>query len=93
MNVTIKDIEDLTGHITKSISANFKEQMDPVVRRFEAVENRLGGLEVVKTAIITDISRLKANQAKALVGWTVLVTGVTLFINNVKGWAMSHFHV
>lgn len=93
MNVTIKDIEDLTGHIERAITDNFQRQMEPLIAQVKTVENRVGGLEAVKATLITDITRLKSNQAKALVGWTVLVTGVTLLFNHAKIWVMGHLHL
>ncbi len=41
----------------------------------------------------TDVARLTANQAKALVGWTVFVAGLTLLLDQVKTWVVTHLRL
>lgn len=97
LEITIKELDELKAHLGEALASNFQKQMDPVVRQVEASTTRLAGVEAVQRSIVEDVSRLKANQVKALAVWTLMVgaigTGVTLGFNYIKGWIFSHLHI
>lgn len=93
MNISIKDIDDLKNHLEEAIKASFQKQMDPVIEKIAGVQGQVSMLEAAKTRLDEDVACLKKNQAKALVGWTVLVAGVSLFLVQIKTWFISHLHM
>ena len=86
MNITIDDLDQLKDHISKEIEAAFQKQIDPLIKRIEGAEEKVKGVEDFKKRV----TRLEGNQAKALVGFSVLVTGVTLIVEQGKDWLISH---
>jgi len=81
-NVSLEDLDDLKKHLREAL----KEELAPLV---ESVVPRLNALETSQVAQGTDITSLKNNQAKALIGYTVLVSGVTLFFSHIKEFLLS----
>lgn len=89
MNITIKDIEDLQHHLSTAICAQVEKKLD----EFKPLVAKVTAVEALAAAQGVEIEKLKGNQAKALVGWTVLVTGITLLLNHAKTWIMSKVHL
>lgn len=93
MNITIQDIDDLKNHLAESISRDVQIRIDPLVSKIEGVVAKVGGFEATQNEHGNEIRNLKANQAKALVGFAVLCTGVSLLFNQAKSWLLSHVHL
>lgn len=93
MNITIKDIEDLQNHLSTAICAQVEKKMDEVGKGVAALKLVVDATAAKAEIHSTEIARLKGNQAKALVGWTVLVAGVSLLFNHARTWIMSKVHL
>ena len=93
LRLTLKDIDDLKKHLEDAIGAKVESALAKVTGAVNGFDDRVKGIESKQTEQGSEIGRLKANQAKALVGFAVLCTGVTLLFNQVKGWILSKFHV
>lgn len=72
MNITIQEIEQLQDHVSKA-----------VVAKLEPLVGKVANLERDQVTLKLEVGKLKANQAKALIGYSVLVSGVTA--------GLSHF--
>lgn len=93
MNITIKDIDDLKDHVGKSVASDVQTTLSPLVEKMKQALETVEGLKSQVESNCKDIKNLKANQAKALVGWTALCVGVTMLFNQVKSYVISHFHL
>lgn len=86
MNINLKDIDELKAHVSEAVVRDVTAKIDPLLGKIEAALAKVPVLE-------EDVRKLKENQRKALVGFAALCTGVTLLFNQIKGWAMSKFHL
>lgn len=82
MNISFTELEQLKAHISDEIQAAFQKQIDPLLKRVDAVEEKANEALAVRDRV----SRLEATQAKALVGFSVLCFGVTLLLDQAKDW-------
>lgn len=85
MNINFSELEELKNHLADALGSKLAEKIEPLVKRVEGVESQVSQIGSLRG----DVDRLKANQAKALIGWTVMVTGVTLAINHFKVWIQA----
>ena len=93
MNITIKDIDDLKSHVGDAVSKDVQSALSPLVEKLKQATDAFEGLRASVDKNCTDIKNLKANQGKALVGWTVLVLGTTALLTQAKTWLVSHLHL
>lgn len=92
VNITIKDIDDLKNHISESVTHDVQNTMSPLIEKLKQAMETVEGMKGTVDSNCKDIKNLKANQAKALVGWTVLSMGVALLFGQAKTWIMSKIH-
>lgn len=91
MNISLKDIDDLKNHLADSLRGDLAKVLEPLIHKVDAVEKRISSVESTQGAQAEVVSKLKANQAKALVGWTALVAGVTSITTAVVAYAHTWF--
>lgn len=88
MTIDIKDIEEFQTHfvtpLVQAVEKKLDDKLKPLVDQAQVNKDAISDLNV-------RTKKLEGNQAKALVGWTVLVTGITLLCTGAKSWLMAHF--
>lgn len=79
MDLNLQDAATFEQHFVKPMVDGVRAEISPLVARVVALEAKAAATEKV-------LIELKANQAKALVGWTLFVTGITLFLDQIRAW-------
>lgn len=94
MNINIDEVEKFQEHFVKPMVEAVERKLDPLVTRLANAEAKIEANASCNTLLANEISKLKSNQAKALVGWTTLVSGVTLIVSlcfsQIKQWLNTH---
>ena len=88
MEISITDLDQLKDHLATALESSLDRKLEPLVKRIEGLE-MAGSLPTQQ--LRKDVDKLQANQAKALVGWTVLIAGTTLLIEVAKEWVVARF--
>lgn len=82
MNITFTELDELKKHLAEEIKANLTPLVEKVEPRLNALEDKQGKQDKA-------IGQLQNNQAKALVGWTILVAGITMLFSHIKEFLAS----
>ncbi len=87
MNIEMKDIEEFQKHfvtpLVQAVEQKLDDKLAPLVKKGTDQDAAMTDLQ-------TRTKRLENNQAKALVGYSVLVSGVTLILAGLKNWLYYH---
>lgn len=93
----VKTIATDAGTTAATVAAKAATEAATAAARAEAaaIARSTAETETAKLAkaINSRVESLEKNQARALVGWTVFVAGVTLLFSQLKAWILSHFRM
>lgn len=96
MDINIHELEELKNHLAECLAAGIDKQISPIVTKVDGAVAMVNSMEARITAHATEISKLKATQAKALAVWTLMITaigaGVTFGFNYIWTWLKTHVH-
>jgi hypothetical protein len=97
MEMTFKELDELKDHLAQVLEGGISKQIAPILAKADSAVAKVESMEARVAAHAEEIGRLKANQAKAITMWTLMIgalgTGVTLGFNYVKGWLATHLHL
>lgn len=77
MKMDLNDAEQLQRIVVAPLIAAVRAEMQTLIGRVDSVEGDV-------KSMADDVAKLKSNQSKALVGWTLLVTLVSAGVTWAK---------